>query len=230
MALPKLESTQHELTVPSTGKKFLFRPFTVKEQKILMLANNEDKKETVLSAKLLIKACTFDKLNIDELTTFDFEYIFLKIRTKSVGETSDVIMKCTECSKENEVTLDLETAEIENIENAKDKKIRLSENVGIILKHPSIDEIAELSSGDKDFTKMIISMIDTIYDTESVYDPKDSTPEELTEFVDSFSASQVKMINEFFQEMPAVKIEGGFKCLGCGHDNKYNIKGLQNFF
>lgn len=233
MALPVIDTPKYITTIPSTGEKVSYRPYLVKEEKILMIAMESENQDQILGAvKDIIGACTFGKVNVEQLALFDLEYIFLKLRAKSVGETSKIGLKCSECETSNEIEVPLDAIEVKAVDKD-DSVIMLTDKVGIKFRYPSVKD-AEKLSGIKDgvgaVMKTIIMCIDNIFDDEKVYPAKDSTPKELEAFIDSLNSDQFKRIQAFFEGMPSVSYTAKFKCESCGHENELLIKGLANFF
>lgn len=228
MPLPKLETPTYTLQIPSTKETIEFRPFLVKEEKILIQAQEGgDEKDIIRAIKNIVRVCTFEKINVDELTTYDLEYIFLQLRARSIGETVEFKLKCLECEKYNTITLDITKAEVVFPQIEVDKKISLSESVGVILKHISVKDI-DIESNN--ITSLLIASIDSIYDDETVYPAKDCTKKELEEFVDSLSHSNLEKIQEFVQNQPKLKQTIRYKCEHCGHENEIVLSGLADFF
>ena len=238
MALPKLNVSMYETTIPSTGKKILYRGFLRKEEKILLLAlQTEDNNQINIALKQIITNCTNGKANPDTLPIFDIEYLYLKIVTKSIGEELDLNVKCDKCNNEVNYTLNLDAVQAPKIE--KDANlIKLAGNVGIKLKYPTIDGMNDVSvilednkaSTEEEEFNAIINTIEFIYDEEGVYYPKDQTKEELYEFLNSLSGSQITEIKNFYNNIPTIEDTVEFTCNSCGHENKYLVRGLQDFF
>jgi transcription elongation factor Elf1 len=233
MALPVIDTPKYMATIPSTGEKVSYRPYLVKEEKILMIALESENQEQILGAvKDIIGACTFNKVNVDELAIFDLEYLFLKLRSKSVGETSRVGLKCSNCETSNEVEIPIDTIEVSGVD--KDNGvIMLTDKVGMKLRYPSVKDAEKLTNAKDNvgtIMKTIVMCIENIFDDEKVYPAKDSTPKELEAFIDSLNSEQFKKIQGFFESMPSLSYTTKFKCDSCGHENELVIKGLANFF
>ena len=230
MSLPKLNTVTYKLKVPSTGKSIEYKPFTVKEQKMLLLAKeSDDKGQMIRAARDLIKSCTLGKLNVDTLTMYDFEFLFIKARSKSIGETSDVLIKCKECNHQNEVALNLDDCKV--TAPGKSLKVKLDSNVGVVLKFPSLKDAEKLSENESnDELTTIASCIESIYTNDEVFAAEDHTSAELVDFIESLSAKQLKMVGEVLQDMPKTVLDQKFKCMKCGADNELTIEGLKNFF
>lgn len=234
MALPKLGITTFELKLPSTGKFIEYRPYTVKEEKGLLIANeSKDPKAMVSAARNLIKACV-PTLDVDTMTMFDFEYIFLQLRSKSVGETSDLKVKCKDCGHQNDVTINVEDVKIKN-EVKKNMRVQLSkEGVGIMLNYPAFKMAEKLvgkgQSSSENIVDMIVACTEAIYDKDSVYPASEQSNKELVEFVESIPSNKFKEIAALFESMPTVALDIDFKCKQCGTDNSLEVEGLSNFF
>jgi len=232
MALPKLNTPTYNMTIPSTGHVVDFRPYLVKEEKVLMIAmESDDGLQMNKAIQNVIAACTFDKVDTNKLTLFDVEYMFATLRSKSVGETSIVTLPCEKCEKRNEVTINLEELKVsEKIDN----KIPLTSDTGLIMKYPSMADYldlvnSDLSDIDKIFGLVAIS-IEEIYSGDEVYDTASQTRKEVLEFVESLSAEQFKNVKKYIDAMPQTYVDANFKCESCGNDNSMKLKGLKNFF
>jgi len=211
MALPKLNTPTYELEVPSTDDKIKYRPFLVKEEKILLMAMESGKNEDIVQAvKDIVLTCTFDKLDVSNLPMFDVEYIFLNIRAKSVGETSKLKLLAPD-DKKTYVDVELNLTEVKvQVDDNHTNKIELENDMGIIMTYPTIDSFME--SGIQTVTAsnmldIISSCILQIYEKkgEKVYNSKDQTKKELTEFIESMNTKQFKEVQAFFDTMPKLK-------------------------
>lgn len=231
MALPIIEAPKYHLTIPSSGQTIEYRPFLVKEEKILMIAQETNTQAAMVSAlKDIVKACTFDKLDLYSLTMYDIEYIFLNLRAKSVGETSEISIKCDTCDEYVPVTIDLSTVEVVEKEG-QSNKIELTNDVGILLKAPGLREMersTKLKSANV-MTEGIMSVIDTIYDSEETYSASNTDPKELETFIDSLSHSQLVEIQDWITNMPRLEHKIEFTCSN-GHHNERTLTGLADFF
>ena len=230
MALPKLESPKYEVVIPSTKKLHEIRPFLVKEEKILMIAQESNNTAQIVKAmKEIISACSFNKIKVNELTSYDVEYLFLQLRAISVGETTDVKFKCSECGHENEVTINLKEIEVKYPEKEISNKIQLSDTIGIVLKPLSLSDMSKIKE-DSDIVDSIAIVIDSIYDDDNVYDAKESSKKELYEFVESLNHTQIEKIQEYLTNQPKLSCEVKFACSECGHENTITLEGIQSFF
>ena len=210
MPLPKIATPTYELELPSTGKTISYRPFLVKEEKLLVLAlESEDTKQITNAIKSVLRNCILTKgIKVENLPTFDIEYLFLNIRGKSVGEEIEVNIICPDDEKtEVPVTIDLDDIEVQKNEEHTNK-IKLDASLMMELKYPSLDQFiksnfdfADQNAMDTSF-QLIASCIDKIYSEEEVWAAADCTKKEMNEFLESMNSSQFKEIEKFFETMP----------------------------
>jgi len=234
MALPKLATAKYELTLPSTGQKVEFRPFLVKEEKMLMLAQQEGSQQSLIRAvQDLIDACTFGKLDSKKLPTFDIEYVFLQIRCKSIGETASVTVICPD-DEETKVKVDVNLSEVQCV---KDKDhtndIKISDDVGIIFDYPEISKVVKITSGKNDAVAtfdVIKTCVNQIYDTTNVYTRNDIEDKDLDDFIESMSHEQFMKVQSFFETMPKVKHKITVKNPKTEVVSDLTLEGLQDFF
>ena len=233
MALPKLSTPKYMTKVPSTGKEVEFRPYQVKEEKMLMMAaESQDERQIIGAMKDLIIACTFGALDINKLTMFDLEYVFVKLRSKSVGETTTVGMTCTECNEKTDIKVSLEEVEV-NVDKNLDSKIELSDGVGVTMRYPGINDMMDIGGEQTDVDKMmsmIRASIDTIYTSEEVFNIKEQSSTEVDEFIDSLTSKQFSKIREYLEKMPTAQMNIEYECEHCNAKNNQVIKGTANFF
>ena len=232
MPLPKLESTKFITQIPSTKEEIEFRPFLVKEEKILMIAQeSEDEKQIMSAMKDIVSACTFGKVNADSCTMYDIEYLFLQLRIKSIGETAKLNFKCEECDEYNEVEIDLNDVKVIWPDEEVSNTIELTDDVGLVLKPLTLKSAQKVSgSSEEIFNQALIQSIESIYDADNVYTSSDVSEKELIEFVDSMSHSQLQEVQKYLQNQPVLKYNIEYKCKKCGHINKHELKGIQSFF
>ena len=237
MALPIQKTALYTLTIPSSGKTVKYRPFLVKEQKSLLIAQQSEDTTVMLDTlKSLISHCVQDKIDLSDLAMFDVEYIFSQIRAKSVGETVDLILRCETCEDEKakvKVTVDLTQLVVSKPEGH-DRNIKLFDDVGVIMKYPSIDlvkQLENLSTNDVEAVfEIVIKSIDTIYAGEEVHYAKEYTREEMNEFLDSLTQDQFKKIQNFFETMPSLEKKLDYRCPICAKEQSVLVKGLDSFF
>jgi hypothetical protein len=234
MALPQVNSSKYTVFVPGLGKEVNFRPYLVKEEKILMMAmESNDQKQILGAIKDVIEACVFDNISVNKLAVFDLEVLFLHLRAKSVGERINVNVKCKseDCKAETPVEIDLDDIKTPEI-NPEDRVIMLSEDIGLTLRYPSFEDIQRF---DPEYLEkidgimdLLVLCIDNIFDTEEVYE--DSSDKEKMEFIENLNSSQFELIGGFFNDMPSLKHELKFNCIKCEEETKVELKGIQSFF
>jgi ribosome-associated translation inhibitor RaiA len=211
MALPILTTPTYELEVPSTDDKIKYRPFLVREEKILLIALESGSTEDIVQAvKSIVEECTFNKLNLGDMPMFDVEYIFLNIRAKSVGEVSKLRLLCPDDNKTyTEVEVNLSEVLVQ-VEKDHTNKIELTDEMGIYMKYPTIDSFAQTGITEVTATNMldvISTCVAQIYDKkgEEIFDAKDQTKEELIEFIEQLNTKQFAELQKFFDTMPKLK-------------------------
>ena len=236
MALPKLTTPTYELEIPSTDEKIKYRPFLVKEEKILMMAMESKTSSDITQAvKDIVSECTFNKVKIDDMPMFDVEYIFLNIRSKSVGEVSKLKLLCPDDGKTYaDVEVNLNEVKVQ-VGDDHTNKIELGNGMGMIMKYPTIDSFKE--SGIKDINpnnmlEVISTCILQIYEEEGkkVYDTKDQTKKEVTDWIEQLNTKQFKDVQNFFDTMPKLKHEITIKNPKTKKESKIMLNGLNDFF
>ena len=236
MALPTMDLPTYELEVPSTKKKIKIRPFLVKEEKVLLLALESDNEKNIKDAVLaLLKNCIQSRLKVENLSTFDLEYIFLNIRAVSVGEMVEILVTCRD-DEETQVKYNLNLTDVDVIfPEGHTNKIMLTEETGVVMKYPSFDRFVEgqFSNADvpeDEVLKIIAESIDQIFQGEEVYDESTTSKKEFLQFVESLTNSQMTKIQEFFETAP--RLEHTFKVTNpnTGVESEYVLRGLQSFF
>ena len=237
MALPKLNTPTYELEIPSTDEKIKYRPFLVKEEKILMMAlETKDNTQIVNAVKDIVTECTFNKINISTMPMFDTEYIFLQIRSKSVGEVSKIKILCPDGDGKTYADVEINLDEVKvQVGDDHTNKIELTDDMGVIMTYPNIDSFAD--SGIKDINAsnmldVIGSCILQIYEEkgEKVYESKDQTKKELNDFIESMNTKQFQDIQKFFDTMPKLKHEIKIKNPKTKKESKVTLTGLNDFF
>jgi hypothetical protein len=249
MALPRLNDTpKYSLTIPSTGQKVKFRPYLVKEEKVLMIAfESQDTQQSLNAIVDTIGACLDPEanVNLERLTTFDVEYMFLQIRAKSAGEVARVYITCPnefpddilremhKCGASNEIEIDLETITVEVPEGK--GIIELTDDISVQMQYPSyrsviatVDE--EGNQSVEDGFRTLSNSIDAVLTGEQRMSFKDETEEEIQAFIDSLSERQLKKLVDFVDEMPELKKVVDYTCKKCSHKGKIELKGIQDFF
>ena len=236
MALPKLDIPIYELVVPSTDEKIKYRPFLIKEEKILLIAMESGANEDIIQAvKQIVSECTFDTLKLGDMPMFDVEYIFLQIRSKSVGEVSKLKVLCKDDGKTYaNVEVDLTEIEVQ-VNDDHTNKIELTDEMGVIMKYPTIDSFSTAGISDitaENMLDVIVACIDKIYDKkgEEVFDSKDSTKKELMDFVEQMNTTQFQDVQAFFDSMPKLRHEITVKNPKTKKESKVTLTGLNDFF
>jgi hypothetical protein len=239
MPLPKISTPTYELELPSTGKKIRYRPFLVREEKILIMAlESEDTKQISSAIVQILSDCIATKtVKVSELSTFDIEYLFLNVRAKSVGETVEVNVTCPD-DGETQVQMEIN---IDDIKVQKDSKhtniIKLDDNLSMKLKYPSLEQFVEnnfeVNESESEVNKslsMIISCIDTVYDQEESWNAADCSKKELEEFVEQMNTKQFKEIENFFVTMPKLSHKIKVKNPNTKVESDIVLEGLASFF
>lgn len=232
MSLPKLNETpRYEFVIPSTGKKVKFRPYLVKEEKVLMIAAESKDPRQMMNAILdTVSACAVEKFNANALTTFDLEYIFIKLRSKSVGENSTIGVSCQSCEQRNEYSLNLEEIECKSNSQKKSNMIKLTDDITVEMKYPSYRDI-EISDDQNEMGfSLLANSIAAVHANGERIDVQDEPKENIKAFLESMTRSQFETITEFLTDMPTVRAHIKFNCKKCASINEFDIKGIQSFF
>lgn len=242
MALPKLQTTKHDLVIPSTGETIQYRPFLVKEQKVLMIAQETGSQTDMANALIdIVNACTFDVVEADKLATFDIEYMFLKIRSKSVGSTVSIKVPATD-DPDVQVPVEINLDELEvtiSEESRQSSSAKITDNITVNLGYPTMKEIVQITnpnsnSGDLqasqifDIVKLCVVNIEDHADG-TIYERQDFSDEELNEFIESLDSSQFEKIQNFFENMPKLSHTVKVTNPNTGVEGEQVIEGLANF-
>ena len=236
MPLPTIVTPTYELTLPSNGKKVKYRPFLVKEEKILILAiESGDPKDITRAIKDVLKNCISTRgIKVDELPTFDIEYLFLNIRAKSVGESVDLIVRCPDDGV-TEVNVTVYIDEIK-VEKSKDHTtdIKLDDTYTVRMRYPSLEQFVNENfnfSADVDSTfEVVASCIDIVFSEDEAWEAKDCTKKELVSFIEQFNSSQFKEIEKFFETMPKLSHTITVTNPNTNVESKVTLEGLSSFF
>lgn len=231
--LPQLNTTpSYQTMIPSTGKAVSFRPYLVKEEKVLMIAfETGEQKEALRAIVNTIEACVTDDLDVDKLTTFDIEYLFTQIRGKSVGEKSTILMTCKECETQNEVDIVLSEIKVDVPKN-KDMVVELTPDISVEMKYPSYTSVIDLdldgSESEIGFD-MLVNSISAILTTEERIDTSEVPRKEVHAFIEQMTSEQFQKISAVLQTMPSLQKDVEFACNSCGTENKQTLKGISDF-
>lgn len=232
MALPKLnDAPKYSITIPSTGNEVRYRPYLVKEEKVLMMAfESGDQKQTLGAIVDTLKSCIQDDVDVNRLTTFDIEYLFTQIRSKSVGETATVYLKCSNCEHKNETDINISEVQVKVGEN--DNVIELTPNISVEMKYPSYTDIqsSDLNGDELEVGfNLVASCIDAILTEDERISTSDVSPKEVLEFIENMTQEQFQKIGEFMESMPAMMHTEDFACEKCGTQNSVTLRGMQDF-
>lgn len=241
MSLPKPDLPYYSVTVPSTGKDVKFRPFLVKEEKILLLALESGDENEILNATVqIIQNCLGDSTVVDKLTSYDVEYLFLKIRQKSIGETTTLRFRHKggknkqgkTCKHVQEVVVELEDVNV--LGDPKPIDIKLTENMGMKMRYPTFKEAKVFGQREGDLVDKVIATvagcIELIWDGDQLYYAKDSTLDERIEFLENLNKDQFQDVEKFFKNIPRLHKSIQYTCEKCGEITKYELEGLNSFF
>lgn len=233
MALPKINDVpKYDVIIPSTGKKTKFRPFLVKEEKVLLIAMESEDSNNILTAMMdTLEACV-DKIDRNELTTFDIEYLFTRIRTKSVGESADIQLKCKECTHLNPVSVNLDEVGLTDTDT-KNTKIDLGNNIILEMQYPSYAEMLKHKQSESKTEQMFDTLrmcMKNLRTEDELISLKEITVKELNEFIESMNSQQFKELTAFVENMPRLRYSSEYICENCGEKNDVLIEGFDNFF
>jgi hypothetical protein len=239
MPLPKINTPTYELVLPSNGKKIKYRPFLVREEKILIMAmESEDMKQITNAIVQILSDCIISKdVKVESLSTFDIEYLFLNVRGKSVGETVEVNITCPDDGETQvEMVIDIDSIKVQKIKGHKNI-IKLDDNLSMKLKYPSLEqfvennfEVAETQSSVGQSLSMITSCIEMVYNNDESWEATDCTKEELEEFIEQLNTKQFKEIENFFTTMPKLSHTIVVKNPNTGVESEVVLEGLASFF
>jgi len=244
MALPTIATPTYTLKVPSTNKSISYRPFLVKEEKILLMAmESKEDKDMADALRQIINNCVSTAgFDVTTLAVFDLEFIFLNLRAKSVGEVAEPVVKCTNEDCDEDITLSVDLTKVKIKKDRKHKKdIPLTDNIGVIMKYPDLDVVAkyeplmgEAAAAESSQTEALFGMIresiETIWDGEELHSTKDYTMEEIDTFINSLDTKSFEKIQQFFETMPRLEHKVKHKCEKCETEGESILTGLQDFF
>ena len=237
MPLPKIATPTYELVLPSSGRKIKYRPFLVKEEKILIIAlESQDQKQIANSIKSILSNCILTRgTKVEKLSTFDIEYLFLNVRGKSVGEQIEVMVTCPDDGKTQvPMSINIDSIKVEKSKNHK-TDIKLDDQFTLKMRYPSLNEFIKTNFNvDEmkvdDTFELIASCVDQIYSEEESWTQQDCTKKELVEFLEGLNSSQFKEIEIFFETMPKLSHKVKVKNPNTGVESDIVLEGLQNFF
>lgn len=234
MALPILQAARFELELPISKKTISYRPFLVKEEKILLMAlESQNRKQIMNAMNDIVDACTFGEIKSKDLPVAELEYIFLKLRSKAVGETSHIGVKCQSCGETHEMDINLDDIVLDTKDVA-NTKIMLTDTIGVVMKYPNSTDVTrsidEKKSDVENTYAVIGACLDKVFDTENVYDISAQSKQEVQDFIESLNKQQFEKIKHFFDTLPKLKHDVNFKCEKCGTNNDVTLEGSESFF
>lgn len=229
--LPIIETPKYNLTVPSTGDTIEYRPYLVKEEKILMLGLESGEEDNMVQAlRDVVESCTFGKVDAGRLTMFDIEFIFSKLRAASVGESSTVGMKCKECEATNEINIDLASVDVRG--GTKDSMIKVNDGLQVKLRYPNLNDVQSVkaSSDVERLYALLGKCIETVFYGDEVLDAADHSSQEIQAFIESLPSAAFNEVRKFVEGIPYTATDVHFTCTQCGTVNDKEVRGLQTFF
>lgn len=236
MALPMQSAPTYTLEIPSTKKKVKYRPFLVKDEKALLIAQQSEDVAVMLdTVKSVIQSCVVDKIDVDALASFDIEYIFTQLRSVSVGEFVELLFQCDDCTDEKAralVAVDLRNLKV-TFPEGHTNKVALFDDVGIALKYPTINTMKKLEDESNDIDAIfdiVVDCIDYIYTTEEVFAAKEQSKDEMIQFLNNLTSEQFEKIQQFFRTMPTLRQDITYTCPVCGKVHNKYMEGLSSFF
>lgn len=239
MTLPTSSTPTYPLTIPSTGQHIKVRPFVVRDEKALLIAHETKRPEVMLdTVKEVVKSCSLNKVDVESLASFDIEYLFLQLRSISVGEIVEMLFRCDVCPPENEkavalVGINLEDAKVEKFEGHINP-IPLFDNVGVKMKYPTIEVLKQIETADDnnpdELIDLILSCIDYVYDDEEMFPIKEQSRKDAVDFIENLTAAQFEKIRNFFRTMPQMRLYVNYTCPVCNTQHNKYLEGLTSFF
>lgn len=230
MSLPMFTAPKHRIELPSTGEKVEFRPFLVREQKLLLMATNGNAEQQIHAMNEVIQACTFNKVNAARLPAFDAEFLFLNIRAHSVGENVNIVMTCS-CEAKQDAKLDVTTVKVDR-PAGHDRIIEIDANNSIEMRYPTLFELNNLQAATNidGIIELIANSIDSIWQGEERFAAADYSAAELIEFVENLNPVTLERLENFFATMPVLRHNMDWDCKECGKHNTVTMEGMNSFF
>ncbi len=229
--LPKIETPTFDFNIPSTGEVKKFRPFLVKEEKVLMLASEGGEYKDMISAcEQVVSNCSLEELDVDKLTVFDLQHLFMRLKEKSTGETQDFTLICGGCKEQINYSLQLADVKVQGLDDIPDNIIKINDDVAIELQYPNARVIME--ANEEDDTAIVKHCLVKVYNQEEVLQVKDESTEHIEEFIDNLPLDVFEKVQSFFNKMPRVEHLVEYKCHNeeCGFENRISINGYEHFF
>lgn len=235
MALPQLNTSRFSTTIPSTGQQVEYRPYLVKEEKILMMAlESQDQKQVLKAVSEILEICIFDEIDTSKLAMFDIEYLFLQLRSKSVGEIISVELKCDDEKCKGVNACEIKVDDIKPPVMHENNLIELTDRVKLEVRFPNLVDVEAIDPNRlqtvEGASEMFSRLIVAIYDGEEMHLAKDSTTDELVYFLESLNSAQYAKLTEFLNELPTMSHTETVNCAMCGKTRDFELKGLASFF
>jgi len=225
----KLNTPLYSEIVPSTNKEVKIKPFKVGDEKVLLIASeSEDKNQMVESLKRVMMNCLVGE-EVNNLTSYDVEYLFLKIRSKSVGETAKIGAKCSECETQNEVVVDLDEVKVINLEN-RNNKIKVTDELFFEMKDPDVDKVNQIENTTEGILKYVSMLVHKVYYGEEVIDVNATDVQDVLDIIEQLTADQFANLQEYVANIPKLSHEISYTCKHCNTNNKLKMEGLSDFF
>ena len=228
--LPQIDLPIYSLTIPSTGKQLSYRPFTVKEEKLLLMASESGEQHQIFRTIIqIINNCTFGKIKkLNELGTVDVEYIFIHLRKASISETIEAQKNCEHCDGEMQLLIELDNINIHG--DIKNKVIKITDNITIELRNPSFDDISSITDDTQDLFVLLGKMLYLIVDGDTIHKAKDSSTKEREDFILSLPTNILETCADYMTDMAELRLEFDHTCIHCKEINPIKLTGLINFF
>jgi len=224
--LPVMETPTFYVEMIGTKEKFKFRPFLVKEEKLLIMASeSEDQNEMLNAMQEIVSVCSFGKLNGNELPFFELQNIFIRLRSESIGQITEFNLVCGECGHKTPAELDLTTIK-PTLTEGHTNKIDVGNGLGVIMRYPNAFDM----NGDATTYDLVVSCVDSVYTTDEVFTTKDLQRKEVEEFIDNLTSEQFKKITKFFLSMPKIEHKIEYDCPSCSTHNVVFLDGVESFF
>ena len=226
----KVSTPTYNVVVPSTKQQTLMRPFKVSDEKVLMLAGeSKEAKQMVNALKEVVGNCV-ENVAVDDLASFDLEYLFLKLRAVSVGETSELLLTCSKCGEKTPVTVNIDEVEVQFPNDFKNV-FKINEDLALEMRYPQLDNVAEIRTDDFDSVlRLVASSVKTVYHNEDTYEITLAEIEDVVNILSQLNTKQFAEVQKFFEDLPKVTKDVEFVCKSCEEENKMTIEGLSNFF
>ena len=227
----KVATPTFQELVPSSKKKITIKPFKVGDEKVLLLASeSKDNKQMIRALKQVIDNCTDDSVDVSELTTYDLEYLFVKLRAVSVGENADIGVKCTKCETTNKISVDLSKLEV-NFDPEHKTTVKINDNLGFEMKYVDLEDVSEVSDENIDSIMDIVAKsVKTVYYGDETFDVGPAEIKDVKNIIDQLTTSQFTELQDFFTKAPKLRKDITFTCGSCNEHNEQKLEGLASFF